>query len=82
LKDGEWAVIAGLITTNDSETPAGVAGLMNIPWLGRLFSHQTHEKDLTQTLIVLKPRLVALPPWETVSKSIWTGTESRPITPF
>ena len=82
LKDGEWAVIAGLVTTTDLETPAGIAGLMNIPWLGRLFSHQTHEKDSTQTLIVLKPHLVALPPWETVSKTIWTGTESRPITPF
>ena len=82
LKDGEWAVIAGLITSSDSETPAGIAGLMNIPWLGRLFSHQTHTRDSAQTLIVLKPRLVALPPWETASKAIWTGTESRPITPF
>ena len=55
---------------------------MNIPWIGRLFSHQTHTKESTQTLIVLKPRLVALPPWETALKPIWTGTESRPITPF
>ncbi|HTD45382.1 MAG TPA: type II and III secretion system protein [Bryobacteraceae bacterium] len=82
LKDGEWAVIAGLVTTNDAESPTGIAGLMNIPWIGRLFSHQTHTKESTQTLIVLKPRLVALPPWETALKPIWTGTESRPITPF
>jgi general secretion pathway protein D len=82
LKNGEWAVIAGLVTTNDAEAPTGIAGLMNIPWLGRLFSHQTHTKESTQTLIVLKPHFVALPPWETVQKPIWTGTESRPITPF
>jgi hypothetical protein len=82
LKDGEWAVIAGLVTTNDAETPAGIAGLMNIPWIGRLFSHQTHTKESTQTLIVLKPHFVALPPWEAAQKPIWTGSESRPITPF
>ena len=82
LKDGEWAVIAGLVTTSDSETPTGIAGLMNIPWIGRLFSHQTHVKESTQTLLVLKPHLVALPAWETALKPIWTGTESRPITPF
>lgn len=82
LKDGEWAVIAGLVTTNDAETPTGIAGLMNLPWIGRLFSHQTHTKETTQTLIVLKPHFVALPPWESTSKTIWTGTESRPITPF
>lgn len=82
LKDGEWAVIAGLVTTSDSETPTGIAGLMSLPWIGRLFSHQTHVKESTQTLIVLKPHLVALPAWETALKAIWTGTESRPITPF
>jgi hypothetical protein len=82
LKEGEWAVIAGLVTTSDSETPTGIAGLMNIPWIGHLFSHHTHVKESTQTLIVLKPHLVALPPWETVQKAIWTGTEGRPITPF
>ncbi len=27
LKDGEWAVVAGLVTTNDAETPTGIAGL-------------------------------------------------------
>ena len=82
LKDGEWAVIAGLVTMSDAETPTGIAGLMNIPLIGRLFSHQTHVKESTQTLIVLKPHLLALPPWETALKPIWTGTESRPITPF
>jgi type II secretory pathway component GspD/PulD (secretin) len=82
LKEGEWAVIAGLVTASDAETPTGIAGLMNIPWIGHLFSHQTHVKESTQTLIVLKPHFVALPPWETVQKAIWTGTEGRPITPF
>jgi general secretion pathway protein D len=82
LKDGEWAVIAGLVTVNDSETPTGVAGLASIPVFGRLFSHQTHEKDKSDVMIVLKPRLVYLPPWGTAPRPIWTGTETHPLTVF
>jgi general secretion pathway protein D len=82
LKDGEWAVIAGLLTTNDSQTPTGIAGLSEIPILGRLFTHQTHEKDRNDTLIILKPHLVALPPWETATPALWTGTETHPLTAF
>jgi general secretion pathway protein D len=82
LKEGEWAVIAGLVTTNDSETPTGIAGLSSIPVFGHLFTHQTHEKDRSETLIVLKPHLVALPPWERATPAMWTGTETRPLTPF
>ena len=82
LKNGEWAIIAGLVTLNDSETPTGIAGLSSIPVLGHLFTHQTHEKDKSDVMIVLKPRLVNLPPWETATPSIWTGTETHPLTPF
>ena len=82
LKDGEWAVIAGLVTLGDSETPTGIPWLSDLPGIGRLFTHQTHEKDKSYTLIVLKPHLVALPPWETVLPTLWTGTETRPLTPF
>jgi general secretion pathway protein D len=82
LKDGEWAVIAGLVTTNNADTTTGVAGLSDIPWIGRLFSHQTREKDTSDVMIVLKPHLVALPPWEAPTPTLWTGTETRPLTPF
>jgi general secretion pathway protein D len=82
LKDGEWAVVAGLVTTADSQTPTGVAGLSSIPWIGGLFTHHTHQQDRSETLLVLKPHLVSLPPWEYVTPALWTGTETRPVTPF
>lgn len=82
LKDGEWAVIAGLVTLNDAETPTGIAWLSDLPWIGKLFTHQTHEKDRSYTLVILKPHLVALPPWETPLPELWMGTETRPLTPF
>ena len=82
LQDGEWAVVAGLVTTMDSETPTGIAGLSNLPWIGGLFTHHTHENDRSDTLLVLKPHLISLPPWEDVTPTLWTGTETRPVTPF
>ena len=82
LKDGEWAVVAGLVSTGDSETPTGVLGLSGLPWIGGLFTHHTHQQDRNETLLVLKPHLVSLPPWEYLTPPLWTGTETRPVTPF
>ena len=82
LKDGEWAVVAGLVTTNDSETPTGIAGLSSLPWIGGLFTHHVREQDRSDTLLILKPRLISLPPWEYVTPALWTGSETRPVTPF
>ena len=79
LRDGEWAVIAGLAQTNDSFTSSGIAGLASIPILGHLFRNDTMEKDSDETLIVLKPRLLNLPPWELPATAVQVGTEGRPI---
>jgi hypothetical protein len=83
LKEGEWAVIAGLVQTNDSDVQNGIAGLASIPILGRLFfSQTTREKDSSEVLIVLKPHLLTLPPSDFVPDTIWVGTETRPLTAF
>jgi general secretion pathway protein D len=82
LKDGEWAVVAGMLTTTDAETPTGILGLSDLPWIGGLFTHHVHEHDRSETLVVLKPHLVSLPPWEYITPTLWTGTETRPASPF
>lgn len=79
LEEGEWAVIAGLIQVTDSEVRTGVPGLMDIPLLGRVFSQTNTEHDHSEILIVLKPHLTTLPAWETLPRSIWVGTDSRPL---
>lgn len=82
LRNGEWAVVAGLVSLNESETPTGIAGLSEIPVVGKALSHQQRSSDSADVLIVLKPHLTAEPPWDDPSKTIWTGTESRPLTLF
>lgn len=84
LKDGEWAVVAGLLASTESETPTGILGLANLPWIGHLFRHQQREVDRNEVLLVLKPRLIAAPAWEDgeAAAPIWTGTETRPLATF
>jgi general secretion pathway protein D len=79
LNSDEWAVIAGLTQESDTHSISGIPGLSNIPAVGRIFRNDNYSTDHTETLIVLKPRLVNLPPWETPTHAVWVGTESKPI---
>ncbi len=82
LKDGEWAVIAGLTGTLDSDVRSGYPGILHIPFLGRLLNQTNAEKDTTNVLVVLKPHLVTLPAWEFPTQTLWVGTDTRPLTIF
>ncbi len=79
LVDGESAVIAGLMQNTLTETRSGILGLSSIPILGRLFTKTTKTENVGQTLIVLKPHLVSLPPWEIPTPVLWVGTETKPL---
>jgi len=82
LKNGEWAVIAGLATNRNEDSTNGIAGASKIPVLGILFRQKTVVKEEAQTLVILKPRLVNLPPFEFAARSMWVGSESRPLTVY
>jgi general secretion pathway protein D len=82
LRLGEWAMVAGLLNTSDASTIAGLAGLAQIPYVGPLFS--THEKDKSssEVLILLRPRVLSLPPSQSINPRIYLGTDTRPVTPL
>ncbi len=79
LIEGESAVIAGLMQSNVTENRSGYPGLSSIPFVGHLFTSTTKTEALGQTLIVLKPHLVSLPPWENPTPVLWVGTETKPL---
>ncbi len=74
LRNGEWAVLAGLASKSELETVTGLPGLTMIPFLRK----KTKEEDRSDTLIVLKPHLLNLPPTEALTRLDWIGTETRP----
>jgi len=82
LREGEWGVVAGLLTSSEARSISGVAGLSSIPVLGRLLQHNNKDETTSDVLLIIKPRLLNLPPDQFVTPTIWTGSENRPITPL
>ena len=78
----ESAVVAGLFNEIKGDTIAGVAGLSSIPVLGRFLRTNNINKSTDQILLVLRPRLMTIPPWEYPAPSIWVGTETKALTLF
>lgn len=58
LNDGQSFVIAGLIKNNGTETVNAFPGLGEVPILGALFRSTQFQKDQTELLFVITPRLV------------------------
>ena len=79
-KADEWTVIAGLAVTQSSTTSTGIAGLGDLPGIGRIFRRDTTTNDSSQVLIILKPRVLSEPAWEHPSEGFWMGTETKPPT--
>jgi hypothetical protein len=82
LHSGEWAVVAGLISAQDTKTISGIPGLMNLPGLGWAFKDLVKSRDESNILIVLKPRVTSLPATEFTNRTFWIGSETRPLTPL
>jgi general secretion pathway protein D len=58
LKDGETQVLAGLISDEDRSTASRVPGLGDLPLLGRLFSNQRDERNKTEIVLLITPRVL------------------------
>jgi type II secretory pathway component GspD/PulD (secretin) len=59
LQDGEPAVIAGEITTNDEYTISGIPGLAAIPGLNQALVDNNRMKEDDELLIMITPHIVA-----------------------
>ncbi len=78
LRDGETNLLAGLIQHANSDSVSGVAGLMDIPGLGRLFSGNSLENRETEIVMTLTPRIVRIPDiTEEDLATLWVGTEEN-----
>ncbi len=56
--DGETAVIAGLTQTQVTKTRSGIPYLMNLPYVGRLFSQTRVEERKQDLLILVTPHII------------------------
>ena len=74
LGNGEWAVLAGLINGSESRSISGIPGLSLVPFL----RDNHHDRSRSDTLIVLKPHLLSLPPTEAITREAWVGSDTKP----
>ncbi|MCK4538811.1 MAG: type IV pilus secretin PilQ [Candidatus Krumholzibacteria bacterium] len=58
VKNGDTAVIGGLIKKSDTEVIRGVPFLKDIPFLGRLFSSKSKSSKKTELVIFVTPTIV------------------------
>jgi general secretion pathway protein D len=58
LKDGETNMLAGLIRDDERTVKSGVAGLSDIPGLGRIFANNHKETQQTDIILTLTPHIV------------------------
>jgi tetratricopeptide (TPR) repeat protein len=58
LKEGEPAVVAGMITSSDQRSLSGLPLVSRIPGFGNLTSQNVHQEDEDELLIVITPYVV------------------------
>lgn len=62
VKQGDTAVIAGLIQDRDNRTRQGIPGLMNLGVIGHLFGRRGYERIKSELMIFVTPRIIAYHP--------------------
>lgn len=82
LREGEWAVVAGLMSDSNSKTRGGFWGLSQIPLLGNLFTQIAKDREKENVLVAIRPLLLSLPPDQKVTRAVRVGTETRPWNPL
>jgi general secretion pathway protein D len=78
----ESAVVAGLMNNTTTTTLAGLAGLANLPGIGLAFGRTTKDREQGDILLSITPRLLSIPPSDSVPRPIFIGAESRLLTPM
>ncbi|MBI5190395.1 MAG: hypothetical protein HZA22_06945 [Nitrospirae bacterium] len=77
LKDGETVIIGGLLENINKDAINGIAGLMDVPILGKIFSSNTvgpnNKREIIMTLTPHVVRSRELPPPGV--QEFWSGTE-------
>jgi general secretion pathway protein D len=58
LKDGETNMLAGLIRDDERKVRDGIPGLSDIPGIGHLLGHSSTDRNQTDVIVMLTPRIV------------------------
>ena len=75
LREGEVALLGGLTKLQDTKTKTGTPGLSSIPFLGRLFSGESIDRERSELMIAIVPHVIRRPEFTAENlRSILVGT--------
>jgi general secretion pathway protein D len=77
LKQGQWAVVAGLMSVAEARAITGTPGLSNVPVIGRLFRKTDKANQSSEVLLLIKPRVLSLPPEDYLTRAVYIGPNMR-----
>jgi Flp pilus assembly secretin CpaC len=72
LKEGEQAVVAGMVTESDERSLTGLPLVSGVPALGVLTSQRTKQEEEDELLILITPHVIRSPE-RTEAPEIWLG---------
>jgi general secretion pathway protein D len=73
LREGQWAVLAGIDENTHAVSRNGLAGIAQIPGLNQVLSENTRDDKSEHTLLVLKPTITCLPMSSIISPQYLLG---------
>jgi Flp pilus assembly secretin CpaC len=73
VREGEWAVVAGLDSNSQSINRSGLAGLSQIAGLNQFLGENTRDTQTSNTLVVIKPTVTRLPMSSEISPQYLLG---------
>jgi general secretion pathway protein D len=73
LREGQWAIIAGLDSSADTFSRNGLAGIGQIPGLKQLLTENKRDTQTSKTLLVIKPTITRLPVSDVTSPQYLLG---------
>jgi len=77
LRDGETQILAGLINDTERRTSNHIPGLGDMPLLGRLFGTRKDDREATEIVLSITPRIIrAQPRPPSEDMEFWYGTEA------
>lgn len=79
LQDGETQIIGGMIRDEERESKKQIAGLSDIPLIGRLFSSRSSGTVKTEVLLSITPRIINLFPFPESNVFSFVSTSDAPV---
>lgn len=77
LKQGEWAVLSGMMSTDEARAISGLPGVTSVPVLKDLFAKNERNNRSSQVVLLLKPHVMSVPPGDIVRPGVWLGSDAR-----